>query len=269
LRFAIAAFRAAVSRLPALAGEGMSIDIVSELSGPGGAKIGLGSSAAVTVGVVAAMFAAGGCEPLDVACRAAMFATALDAHRVAQGGLGSGIDVAASLHGGLCFFEPRGAAAPRVTSLHLPADITLLAAWSGAAASTARLVQRYRATVNGSAVPRAAFVAASRACVDAFVAALARGSLSLRAVDDGGNALEQLGRDLALPLVTRRLRQLVTIARAAGAAAKISGAGGGDCGIALTRDRAAADRIRSAWHAVGIIPLDLRISRQGVTVAHT
>jgi phosphomevalonate kinase len=69
--------------------------------------------------------------------------------------------------------------------------------------------------------------------------------------------------------MTGPLRRLVTAARERGAGAKVSGAGGGDCGIALTRDRPVAERIRSAWRAIGIKPLDLAIENEGVTLAYT
>jgi mevalonate kinase len=78
--------------------------------------------------------------------------------------------------------------------------------------------------------------------------------------------LEQLATDLSLPLFTPRLHRIVEIARAHGAAAKISGAGGGDCGIALTPDAATAREIQAAWQAAGLVPLDLNICNEGVTV---
>jgi phosphomevalonate kinase len=68
--------------------------------------------------------------------------------------------------------------------------------------------------------------------------------------------------------MTDSLRRLVTVARDNGAGAKVSGAGGGDCGIALTRERPVAERVRSAWRAIGITPLDLTIENQGVTLAY-
>ena len=262
LRFVIAAFHAALSRYPELGRLGCSLTITSAMAGPGGAKIGLGSSAAVTVATTAALLSAAGTF-ID---RDALFATALDAHRVAQDGVGSGADVAASVYGGLILFEPREQLLPVVSRLALPPHTKLLAAWSGESASTAGLVKQYLSACNGSAAARAAFVAASRTSVDAFVSALRQGVLSHAAIDANAAALERLGEQLELPVVTPRLARLVTIARAYGAAAKTSGAGSGDCGIALTRDAAAAERIRNAWRAAALVPLDVGLDPTGVTV---
>ena len=49
-----------------------------------------------------------------------------------------------------------------------------------------------------------------------------------------------------------------------GAAAKPSGAGGGDCGIALATSEAQADAVRAAWRAEGIVPLPVAIAAEGV-----
>jgi phosphomevalonate kinase len=55
------------------------------------------------------------------------------------------------------------------------------------------------------------------------------------------------------------------VARRVGAAAKPSGAGGGDCAIALVEaSRHAA--LREAWSACGLRPLDVALSPEGVRV---
>jgi phosphomevalonate kinase len=265
MRFAIAAFHSALSRCPDAARRSFTIDIVSHLDAGKGTKTGLGSSAAVSVGVVAAMFAAAGKRISEPSRRDQLFAAALEAHRRVQGKLGSGADVASSAYGGMILFQPRNGSA-QITPLGVPVGTHLLAAWTGESASTPEFVDKYSQARNGNAAKRAAFVEASRASVNDFVAGLAQRSLSLAAVAANGALLEQLATDLSLPLFTPRLRQLVEIARAHGAAAKISGAGGGDCGIAFARDAAGAQHLRAAWQATGLAPLDLNICSEGVTV---
>jgi phosphomevalonate kinase len=266
LRFVIAAFCAAARRAPGLSQRGVRIGIASRLAARDVGKVGLGSSAAVTVAVVAALLASAGGWPAVEVDRATVLSAALEAHRVAQGGVGSGADVAASVYGGVVRFQPRNGSPPQVTQLALPSAATLAAAWSGEVAATEGLATTYLATGSDRAAVRAAFVDASRACVDRFVSAVECGQVSLAAVNANGDILEHLGDALALPLLTPRLRQLVQIARGHGAAAKISGAGSGDCGIALTADPAAAQRVQAAWAAAGLTPLDVQISREGVTV---
>jgi len=265
LRFALAAVRATTPfRRP-----GIRIDIESRLSGPDGTTLGLGSSAAVTVAVVAVMTAAAGADPTSPTWRKSVLTLALGAHRAAQDGLGSGADVAASVYGGVIRFAPGNGSLPTVTPLTLPPDTILLAGWTGEPASTQGLVKHYRAAAGRAPAVQHAFAKTSRACVDRFVRGLSDRSLPLEPMTANGDALESLGRQLDLPLMTTPLRRLVTVAREYGAGAKVSGAGGGDCGIALTRDRSVAERIRSAWRSIGITPLDLAVENQGVTLAYT
>ncbi len=263
LRFVVAAYRAVRTRHPELGCRGYSLTTTTEMVGPDSAKVGLGSSAAVTVAAVAAFLADSGAD----VNRDELFAIALSAHRDAQDGVGSGADVAASAHGGLLLFQPRRGSLPAVSPLAFPANAHLLAAWSGESASTADLVKQYLGARNGSAGARAAFVVASRSHVETFVDAVQRGMLSGVAVDDAAAALERMGDKLGLPVLTPRLRELIAIARAHGAAAKTSGAGGGDCSVALTCDATAAERIRCAWRAAQLVPLPIRVDRTGVTVA--
>lgn len=263
LRFAIAAFRTAVHQLPELARHHLSITVVSGLDEPTGMKLGLGSSAAVTVAVTAALFAVAG-HPLTTDTRHRIFSSALEAHRRAQGNTGSGTDIAASVYGGALLFRPREGL-PEITALTLPPDTQMLVGWTGEPASTPGLVQRYSEVDNGRAAKRTAFVRATQTSVRDFVGALEQGALSVAAVLANGHLLEQLADDLDLELLTPRLRQLVNLARKEGAGAKISGAGGGDCGIAFTQDAATGRRVRAAWEAVGLTPLDVSIYPEGVT----
>lgn len=88
-----------------------------DFSRPDGRKAGFGSSAAAAV---AFCLLAGRAAGLDGdALGAFALESALDGHRAAQGGRGSGYDIHASFHGGAGLFE--GGARPRWTALpHLP-----------------------------------------------------------------------------------------------------------------------------------------------------
>ncbi len=266
LRFALAAFRSAVQRLPDLTRQRLSITVKSALDDVTGVKLGFGGSAAVTVAVSAALFAAAG-QPLTPQTRQRIFSSAWEAHRRVQGA-GSGADVAASVYGGVLLFQP-GEGLPQITPLPLPADAHLLVAWTGEPGSTPDLIERYREADYrpgcGDAGARAAFVRATEATVSDFVAALHQGTLSIAAVLANGDLLTRLAADLSLDLLTPRLQQAVDLARSEGAGAKISGAGGGDCAIALTQNAANAQRVRAAWDVAGLTPLEVNVSSQGVT----
>ena len=265
LRFALAAYRGALARLPEIAGQGMQIQVASQLTTAVDASSGLGSSAAVVVATAAALYAAADRDLTDPSIRADLLSTGLEAHRLAQGGSGSGGDVAASVYGGIVRFESYSGRPVDVQPLHYPQSLILLAGWTGEPASTPNLIAAYRAAVQHAPALRAGFIDASRAAVTHFLDALAQGAGCADALNENGSALERFDDELSLGVMTPRLRELVRIARTAGAGAKPSGAGGGDCGIALTQSPGAAEHIRAAWTHAGITPLHLRIDQQGVT----
>jgi len=91
--------------------------------------------------------------------------------------------------------------------------------------------------------------------------------------DDTARIMRQIERNRALlaglsrisgrTIETAELTRLVEIAREHGAAAKSSGAGGGDCGIALCPTDTDLTALRAAWRAAGIRPLDLSVHAHG------
>ncbi|GGX93515.1 phosphomevalonate kinase [Streptomyces fructofermentans] len=248
-----------------------------------GRKYGLGSSGAVTVAAVAAVAAR--CA-LDLApedhYRLAMLATArIDARA-------SGGDLAASTWGGWILYRApdrehvldlarrRGVgamlAAPwpgfAVRRLRPPAGVALEVGWTGEPASTASLVSSLdRGTWQGSAAHRG-FVRRTGALVAAVAEALDAG--------DGPGLLEQIRRarqelarldeEAGLGIFTPGLTALCDAAEAFGGAAKPSGAGGGDCGIALLDARASREisHIRQRWATAGVLPLPIRPALEGI-----
>lgn len=261
---ALSAYAACLAARPELAGCALDIRISSASSYVGGSKIGFGSSAAVTVALVAAlMAAASGSSTSD---RAQILKVALDAHRRLQRGVGSGADVAASVFGSLILFRGRPGQSPEISALPVPADLRLLAAWTGESASSVNLIGDYLALGNGNTAARREFVCASTDAVERFAASAQRGELSFEAIDSGARALAALAVHMPSPVLTPKLSELIARARANGAVAKASGAGGGDCGIAFARDATAVAAIGAAWRAAGLVPLDIAISPQGVSI---
>jgi phosphomevalonate kinase len=221
-----------------------------------GRKLGLGRSAATLAAATAVLLAAGGER-----ARPRVRAAALAANADFQDGHGSGGDVAASVHGGVV--EVRREKGELVVSpVTLPDELQLVVGWTGESAPTVPLVARF-ATAESSptlselgTIAEAAAAAASAGDADALCAAVA-GSAVL---------LARLGEELGLPIVTPALRRLVDVAARVGAAAKPSGAGAGDCGIALVRSSQDAQRLHAAWQKAGITPLPVMLATEGVTV---
>ena len=259
----------------------LTLEVTSGLH-QGGTKYGLGSSGAVTVATIAALAAFAGLD-LDAHARLklALLATARHDPRA------SGGDLAASTWGGWVYYQapdrPQmvhladrvGVAAAldapwphlAVRSLPAPAGLSVEVGWTGTPASTAALVADLdRASWRGGPAYRR-FTAATGACVQDLVAALTGQDRPavLAAVHAAGTQLADLDRQVGLGVFTPALRALVEHARAAGGAAKPSGAGGGDCGIALLPvdgPRPAA-WLHRAWHSAGVLPLPLKVAAEG------
>jgi mevalonate kinase len=127
LRFVLAAIRFMRDRLPG----GFEMQIDSEFS----PAVGLGSSAAVTVAVLAALQAWGGAD----GGAESLVRAARDVIRGVQG-LGSGADAAASVLGGVVYYRAEPLSARRLAD-----EVPLTVIYSGAKEPTARVVKQVEA----------------------------------------------------------------------------------------------------------------------------
>jgi phosphomevalonate kinase len=210
-----------------------------------GRKLGLGSSAAVAAAAVGALLEVAG---VDVeAERWLIFMLADRAHRAAQGGRGSGADVAAAVFGGVLAYTRPEVGAPTVRALIPPETVTSVVVSTGAPAGTidqVRAVERLAVRDPGAHARRLREI---RQSADGFLAAYEAGDAPalFRAVGAAHEALGALGRDADLAIVTPALDVAAALARELGGAAKPSGAGGGDVGVAFFSDADAAQRFRT------------------------
>jgi phosphomevalonate kinase len=253
----LAALRVATAWAPDLAGRRMEVRVDARHFLVDGQKLGIGRSAATVTATVAALLAAVGHGE-----RTETFEAAVAAHALFQEGRGSGADVAAAAHGGVIEFR-RSAGRVAVRSRELPPGLRLLVGWTGEGAATDPLVRRFAASA-GRREPRVLRDLCAAAEHAAGAAERGDAAALSAAVDASADLLARLGQELDLPIVTPALARLVAAARRVGAAAKPSGAGGGDCGIALARSAEEAAAVHAAWREAGIISLPLAISPGGV-----
>lgn len=248
----------------------------SALDDPDRGKYGLGSSAAATVATVRALSAhfGLGLSRLEV-YRLAMMATV----RVSPAA--SGGDLAAAVFGGwIAYRSPDRAALAAVVDvepvehvlragpwrglqiepLPAPTALRLMVGWTGSPASTDRLVGNVSERVGTEVYT--AFVQASRANVETMIDALRSGDDDTvsDAVRYGRVLVRGLGLSAGVDIETARLSALCDDAEALGAAAKSSGAGGGDCGIALVADAHDSAALARTWERDGILPLPVAVA---------
>lgn len=246
--------------------EGWQAEVDTSAFSHGGHKLGLGSSAAVTVATVACCFVAAGLAVETAEVRGLIAVTAQRAHDIAQGVRGSGADILAATWGGLRRLGDTGCAPDQEPPrLALPSGIVLRLVGTSESASTAQLVARYRSAGSLVAAPRQQLAqAASEFVAGCLGADAARVLAAVHAAEAG---YRQLGTVLDCPLVTAEHALIVGAARRVGGAAKPSGAGGGDLAVALLPSEAAAERFAAELPApLSVLPLQL--SEQGVHSIH-
>jgi phosphomevalonate kinase len=150
----------------------------SELFRPDGRKAGLGSSAALTVGLVCALLSAAGVDrPLLQKVAAGI---AQKAHRAAQGGVGSGYDVYCSFHGGLGLF--RGGRVPTWTPVRLSWEPAVFLFPGRDPVRTPDAIQAYTKWKQTSPAAARSFLEQSNEAVRGFVKAVTEGE-ALRWLD--------------------------------------------------------------------------------------
>lgn len=268
------------------------LTLTSELDDETGRKFGLGSSAAVVVATVAAVLYLLHDDDEEAPPAEVIFKLSAIAHLRAQGS-GSGADVAASTFGGwlrYSSFNPewlRGRlerkeplyrllaerwpffSVHRVTTL--PADLCLCVGWTGEPASTAALIERVRYLRDRDPLAYGDFLAESHRAVDALMEGLAQDDQHqvLEAVALNRRALADLGSNAGVVIETPALSALNHWAEVCGGAGKPSGAGGGDCGIALIYGEERARSLEAAWQRAKLEPLELRVATTGVEVLDT
>jgi phosphomevalonate kinase len=234
-------------------------------------KLGLGSSAAVTACLTAALAVAGGADLDAPEVRAGIFERALKAHRAASGG-GSGADVAACTFGGLLRVSlgPGPERAVRVEPLPTPLR-TLHLIFAGASADTRQLL----GTVRGARerLPPGVFTgcttaidAARRAAEPALTGDALDGPALAAAVRQGREAVEGLGIATGTPLTGPGAvrRAVADLAVEVGGAWKTTGAGGGDLYWLYVPATVPAGTLAEKAAARGLPLWSLPVARQGV-----
>lgn len=229
----------------------------------GDQKLGLGSSAAILVASLAALELAAEPALSDDELCARVYERALIAHRAAQGG-GSGVDVAASAHGGMLSAR-RKAGALELTRVQLPSALYFEVWACSVSASTAQFLARIADFATRDPAAHAARIAAQAEAAEAALVAVERGNAAdlVHAIARQVTTLTALGESAGVSIVTAELSELAQLAAGQNAAFLPAGAGGGDVAYwvgASAPPLAFADRARE----LGLKRVQLALAARGV-----
>ena len=207
-----------------------------------GKKLGIGSSAAMTVATYAALSKHLG--------RSITLPDAMAIHQALQGS-GSGLDVATSWQGGVIKFQEG--------QIRGSVDCSALAwqvVWTGESASTAQHISDFATWRKHSQT--IALDALADASQNLFA------DFSVSALIDYSARLRALDLQAKLNIYTQAHVSLATIARELNIAYKPCGAGGGDIGMAFSEQQDKLDAFRNAAQNMGFTCPNMEIATDGV-----
>lgn len=275
-------YRYLLTHGPALLPRPYVLTIQSDLDSPSGAKYGLGSSAAVSVACIEALLQA---YHVPYTPRLIYQLAVISQKRI--GLSGSFGDIACTSFRTLIAyqnFDPTLLNQALTTSYQLedlldpsywpgldiqplpwPTDWEMAIAWTKSPSSTDDLLQLNNAGHLNSTghfeqrqvLTTEDFLQASQSQVNALQTALNQSNWdkAQAALTANGTSLLRYHHNRSVPYQTPALKQAVTLAQYCQAASKISGAGGGDCAIALCPNPSIAQEVRTRWQTAGLSPL--------------
>lgn len=253
---------------------------------PGGSfqKTGFGSSAAITVATVAAVLELHG-EQITKN-RGTIYKLAAISHFLGQGRIGSAADIAASTFGGIVFY--RRFDGPWLSlalekkpllevvesdwpgffaqEIPVPKNFELIAAFSGKSASTTKLAEKMGIFKKTNPADYMQAIGSIKDTTKKLANALKKGESekTFKLIAQNRDQLKELSEKSGNTLETRELSKIIETINKSGAAAKFSGAGGGDCAIGICYSKETKQQAIRALKEKGLKPLDINISPTGV-----
>lgn len=249
----------------------------------GGEKLGFGSSAAITSAVVLAVLAH---HKLEIESEE-LFKLSTLAHFHAQGKIGSGFDVASTVHGGALVYtrfdadqiqrlalkpltEALGEKWPGLSmkKINLPENFGFLAINSGKKADTRELVNHLKKFRTEKKHEYFRIINAIRETTITLAESLenSEGEKIISLIKKNRLLLKELGQKSGVKLETTELTKIIEEAELLGCAAKFSGAGGGDNAIVVYFDESKKQELLNAFKNKGFKVIETSISENGVQI---
>lgn len=253
-----------------------SIKVNSQLESDQGIKYGLGSSAAVVVGVIRAIliYYKYKYSKLELFKLSAL-ASILISPQTSCG------DIGAAVYTGVIKYRSFSRQSIlekyqsdnikdlidqdwdllEIKSLPISKEMEILVGWTNSPASSENLVKKSMDKIDENKEFFQRFLLESDACVNNIGQAYVNNDFDLLKsnIEKNRKLLRQYGQVFGIQIEDQRLENLIGIALEEGFAAKTSGAGGGDCAIAIGNASIDRQKLIDKWKSNGIIKLDLKI----------
>ncbi|XJS10179.1 phosphomevalonate kinase [Aerococcaceae bacterium WGS1372] len=254
----------------------------SNLVHDNGVKLGLGSSGAVVVATIKSLLAFHGIQASNNLMIFKLAAIALIRSQ-SNGSLG---DVAIITHGGWVYYQSfdrqwlkhlltKGDVSVSdllltdwpelmIENLKPSDDLSLLIGWTQSAASTESLVAKLLQQVHNDDLFFKEFLTKSKESVNELRDAIVSNELNQvqAEIQTYRQLLQSLGEHYQISIETNLLTELIESAQQFGYASKSSGAGGGDCGIAIGSKDLLTQPLIENWKQQGILNLALQPTSQ-------
>ena len=224
-------------------------------------KLGLGSSAA-------ALCAFASCWAVQTGRTAPSVETLIQCHRAFQGGVGSGLDVAAAVTGGVIQYRIDPGAEAVIGSVRLPNSVGFAGVFTGISAKTLDFVEQFERWRSARPAESGSLLDTLRGVSETGCAAAREGDALafLGAIERYAEQLERLGQLIGREIVTAPHREVGALARRFGVVYKTSGAGGGDLGLAFCSDDSALADFGKAVRAARFDWVELGIDQDGLVI---
>ncbi len=227
-------------------------------------KFGFGSSAALTVALVKALFILAGKSLEMEKLRNKIFRLSLAAHKKAQGNLGSGIDIAASALGGVLQYRVGiNNRAEQLLPDKIPVweELPLLVVFTGSSESTRKMVSGVsQLKKEKPGIYKQLMSDLETSSVQGCESYKKRDIKSfLTAINNYNNLMSSLGEKSGMPIISQVHQNIAKIVNQNGGAYKPSGAGSGDIGVAFANGFEQIKIIKKAIEADGFYCLDIKI----------
>ena len=211
-----------------------------------GQKLGIGSSAAVAVGT--SVFLRQQRDSLALE-------SALQGHRTASNGIGSGVDLASVFHGGVIAASVQPSAIERLSSFF--EDLHLAVFYLEKSASTKSMVARCQRSEQWHSLTNE-MSSVSSVGIEAYKNR--QSGDFMQSVQEYGNLMRSLGKAANVPIYTAQMERLSHCVERHGGVSKPSGAGGGDVALVFSKSAESFDTIA---HETGLEKLDLQLDTLG------